>query len=455
MNVDDRVRAVKDNHVCFSCLKRAGREHRQANCSRRKQCTKSDNGTQCTFTHHPLLHKTTAANVGVASLSDNQSSMLPVICANICGPNGLYKRGNVLLDSGAQISLIRRETADSLGLKGKDISVSIIKVGGEEEEIQTKVCKIPVTAIDDQRRYSVKAIGIPCISDEIASFQTARITERLGLSNKKFRHGSGPVDLLIGIDHAHMHTGQMKQVDHLVARKSPLGWVVFGSTTGKSSCDTHRVYHVKHATPVDMFEFWTTETMGVEVKPCVCEADKLSPIEREKRLIEKSAVKVGDQWMILYPWEKDPKLLPDNKDQAVKQSTERRLAKNPEQAAAYDKQMVKMEELNFAWKLSKEEMENYKGPVHYISHHAVLRPEKKSTLVRIVFNSSSVYQGHRLNDYWKKGPYLLNNLFSVVLRFREKGVAISGDISKMYHHVLIPQQDQHVHRFVWRNFDTS
>lgn len=64
--------------------------------------------------------------------------MLPVIYANICGPNGLYKRGNVLLDSGAQISLIRRETADSLGLKGKDISVSIIKVGGEEEEIQTK-----------------------------------------------------------------------------------------------------------------------------------------------------------------------------------------------------------------------------------------------------------------------------------------------------------------------------
>ena len=138
MNVDDRLKAVKHNHVCFSCLKRAGREYRQANCSRRKQCTKSDNGTQCTVTHHPLVRKTTAANVGVASLSDNQGSMLPVIYANICGPNGLYKRGNVLLDSGAQISLIRRETADSLGLKGKDISVSIIKVGGEEEEIQTK-----------------------------------------------------------------------------------------------------------------------------------------------------------------------------------------------------------------------------------------------------------------------------------------------------------------------------
>ncbi len=107
-----------------------------------------------------------------------------------------------------------------------------------------------------------------------------------------------------------------------------------------------------------------------------------------------------------------------------------------------------MEALNFARKLSEEEMKNYKGPVHYISHHAVVRPEKKSTPVRIVFNSSSVYQGHKLNDYWKKGLDLLNNLFGAVLRLREKEVAISGDISKMYHGALIPEQDQHVHRYV-------
>jgi hypothetical protein len=100
-------------------------------------------------------------------------------------------------------------------------------------------------------------------------------------------------------------------------------------------------------------------------------------------------------------------------------------------------------------------MKNYQGPVHYISHHAVLRLEKKSTPVRIMFNSLSVYQGHKLNDYWKKGPDLLNNLFGVVLRFREKEVAISGDISKMYHRVLIPEQDQHVQRCVWRNFETN
>ena len=84
-----------------------------------------------------------------------------------------------------------------------------------------------------------------------------------------------------------------------------------------------------------------------------------------------------------------------------------------------------MKELQFSRKLSKEEMDNYKGPVvHYIPHHVVIRPEKKSTPVQIVFNSSSVYQSHALNDYWLKGPDLLNSLFGVVLRFREREVAV-------------------------------
>ena len=38
---------------------------------------------------------------------------------NIYGQNGFQKQGNVLLDSGAQVSLVREETATMLGLKGK------------------------------------------------------------------------------------------------------------------------------------------------------------------------------------------------------------------------------------------------------------------------------------------------------------------------------------------------
>ena len=68
-----------------------------------------------------------------------------MITCTIYGQNGFEKQGNTLLESGAQVSLIRKETAATLGLKGKDTSVTITKVGGEEETIKTKVYKVPVS----------------------------------------------------------------------------------------------------------------------------------------------------------------------------------------------------------------------------------------------------------------------------------------------------------------------
>ena len=67
-----------------------------------------------------------------------------------------------------------------------------------------------------------------------------------------------------------------------------------------------------------------------------------------------------------------------------------------------------MDEMEFSGKLSKQTLEEYKCPVHYISHHAVLTPEKKSTPKRIVFNSSALFKWHRLNDYWLQKPLLSN-----------------------------------------------
>ena len=133
----------------------------------------------------------------------------------------------------------------------------------------------------------------------------------------------------------------------------------------------------------------------------------------------------------------------------------RRLLKNPNDAIIYNEKMLEMEEMNFASKLKEVDMNEYKGPVHYISHHTVLRPDTACTAVCIVFNSSSSYQGHRLNYYWRKGPDMLHDLFGVILRFRENKVALTANISKMSDRVLIPLEDMHVYRFHGRNLETD
>ena len=73
------------------------------------------------FLSSPIVApKYQSKNVGVALTKENQEALLPIISAKICGPKKLHRRGNVLFDSGVQLSLIKQETAESLGLKGKD-----------------------------------------------------------------------------------------------------------------------------------------------------------------------------------------------------------------------------------------------------------------------------------------------------------------------------------------------
>lgn len=66
-----------------------------------------------------------------------------------------------------------------------------------------------------------------------------------------------------------MNTGKSKQAGQLVARPTPLGWVVFGGPSGEVQ-ESSRILHVKFEMPVDLTDFWKTETMGVAV------ADKLT-----------------------------------------------------------------------------------------------------------------------------------------------------------------------------------
>ncbi len=239
-------------------------------------------------------------------------------------------------------------------------------------------------------------------------------------------------------------------------RQSPLGAIVFGAgPDGLGS--VNRIHLVRLNDPVDLTSFWSTEQMGVEVNPCYTKRTLFSSIKKEEvKIIRVSAVKVEQQWMIPIPWAKDPNELPDNYRQALAklESIEKRLLKNKENAKMYDDQILEMEKHGHPKKLTQRDMKQHNGPMHYISHHTVIKLEKKSTPCRVVFNAAVKYHGHVLNEYMLKGPDLLNDLVGVLLRFWENHVAILGDVSKMYYQVLVdPVVDAHSHRFLWQSFE--
>ena len=76
--------------------------------------------------------------------------------------------------------------------------------------------KFQVTALDIKRTFSVKAIGIPRIIDHVVDIKTRDIIGVLDLKTKNIHRGKGPVDLLVGIDPPHMHTGEKRTSHHRV-----------------------------------------------------------------------------------------------------------------------------------------------------------------------------------------------------------------------------------------------
>ena len=69
---------------------------------------------------------------------------------------------------------------------------------------------------------------------------------------------------------------------------------------------------------------------------------------------------------------------------------------------------------------------------HYLPHHPVIRRDKATSRVRIVYDASARVSGPSLNDCLYKGPPLQQSIFDIILRFRCHRIALIGDIEKAF-----------------------
>jgi hypothetical protein len=102
--------------------------------------------------------------------------------------------------------------------------------------------------------------------------------------------------------------------------------------------------------------------------------------------------------------------------------------------------------------IPKEEADQYKGAVNYISMVEAFKTGPHSP-------HSSMKQprpsGVSLNDCLRKGPPALADLYMVTLGIREHKVAFTKDISKFYQYVEADKAAQHVRRILWRFGDRA
>ncbi|XP_064481585.1 uncharacterized protein LOC135394661 [Ornithodoros turicata] len=91
-----------------------------------------------------------------------------------------------------------------------------------------------------------------------------------------------------------------------------------------------------------------------------------------------------------------------------------------------------------------------KGPVYYLLHHAMIRPEREITKVRIVFDASSSSPGFlSLNDLLHSGPNLNSDILSLLLRFRIRRAALVAVIEKAFLQIYLHGPDTDALHFLW------
>ena len=455
--VEDRSALVKEKKACFNCLLIG---HTARNCRNKAACPKKE----CGKNHHKLLHDdfweegqskvklSVNCNLGRQSSSFSDSTFLQIMPVKL---ESKTAADTVLAiwDSASTVSLILNSTAKNLRLPGRHVSV-VMETLGSVSKIQTKLYQVHVK---DKCGNTIRfeAFGVPEISKDF--YNLACNVRHFPEEFAEDEEVSGKLQLLFGLNVAQFHPVPVKSQGSLVLFENVFGFCV-GGTLSDGHCDRFPKVNLS-LTKVNLSDFFGTENMGVSCTPkcgnCKCGNCPLGAAEfsikdqKEIEMIDKGLKLEDGVWTTTYPWIKDPKYLPINKPFAERLlvGTEKRLLKNPEHAKVYQEQMQDMLDRQVARKLDRNDL-NYDGPVHYITHHEVLKEESTTTPCRIVFNASANYCGHSLNDYWAKGPDLLNNLMGILIKFREEEVGYIGDIRKMYHTVRITIPDQQTHRFL-------
>ena len=87
--------------------------------------------------------------------------------------------------------------------------------------------------------------------------------------------------------------------------------------------------------------------------------------------------------------------------------------------------------------------------LHYLPHHGIIRQDKLTTKLRVVYDASAKNDGPLLNDSLYAGPSFGQRITDILFRFRVYPVALVADIEKAFLMISVAEEDRDVLRFLW------
>ena len=488
----DKKQKVHDSRACYNCL---SRYHQIRDC-------KADGCRHCGQKHHQLLHFFSKESRDEHSKKGNASTSSPAPTdkkkqpesEKVKSATGLVRASNqsreilmmsgvarieshsavsrarVLFDTGSGVNFISNKMARKLQLKGHKVEAEFTLAGGSNMKMDTERVKFSLSsAIPNWQGEEFEIVAYtaekPCADLNSVTIDISQFKHLQDLQiADTYPRDAAEVDVMLGIEDTTNILLTERRVGPRgtpVATKSHLGWVLSGAYMYQSNSQSIPCsLRVELKSEMDIAtKHWELEHIGIMPD----ESQKKSTVNKQDeeaiRQHEQKTKFIDGQYEtgLLKKPEYESVHLKSNRQVAVKrlEGIERWLNKDQALAKACQDQFDDLFETGRAVKV-EEEYEPTDRTVWYLPHHPVVRPEKSTTKVRIVFDGSAKGpEGVSLNDTLLAGPALHPDALAVLLRFRRHKVAIVADIEKMFLCQKMNAIDQDAQRFLWRNLNSD
>ena len=372
---------------------------------------------------------------------------------------------------------------------GRPVSIYMRVLAKGYEEVHTHEYEVELFDVNGSV-VKVWAVGLDTLTQEAPFGDLACAYNQFpDIPRKDLERPEGPIDLLMGQDHAGFLPKVSRSQGHLLLLESRFGSgrLLTGRTgkEGVSVCDhvltlqaqeysrasriipsyAVLVNHVSSALP----SFFEAEDMNSPLPPtckqhrddvdncreCSYRGDNVSRNERKALEYMEDSLERGEdgRLRISYPFNEKAWLQKDNRHQAraVQLRVEENLRKKGV-LGEYHEEMEKAIQAGSLRLIGDQEQYEWTGPVLYITHFGVLNNESKSTRVRIVSNSAMRNQHTQLsfNDTTEDVPNALNDLLDVLIQWRGHQQTVMYDLSKAYQSLRTGDLELHLRRVLYR-----
>lgn len=461
-SVDKRHEFVKKKNLCFNCFVP---NHNVYKCRSKSSCR------VCHRRHHSLLHQTKETTqednsqpeqkITTAHFSNEQLGhkvLLATAQVEVTASNGNTHLLRALIDQGSEASFVSARVVELLGLKRTNINGVVSGVGeGTKIPIKHLVDLSVKSRYNDEETIQVKAYVLKSISTSLPSKHIVidwPELKTLQLADPAF-YTPGKIDMLLGADIfcKIIEEGLVRMPDGIVAQKTRLGWILSGHRENKDNHHNFISLHVTSMVAEDndlLRRFWEIETTLYKKKRI------LTKEEERCEEIYKQTTRRDDngRYVVHLPLkqsiEETVKLCGDTKQQAINRfkSLERKFQNNKQFKEDYAKVIQEYKEMGH---MKKSETKDDKNSI-YLPHHAVVREDKETSKVRVVYDASAQgSNGHSLNNTMMVGPVLQPDLRSLIIAWRRHKICVVGDIEKMYRMINMTEEHTSLQRILWRD----